>query len=134
MTGFWNLLRAVLLCREPDKSEVVASLYVINVVACPPLSPSSSSSNVIATPEQHHRESCVICLEDFVGGEKLWELPRCKHRFHEKCIREWLLQPSNTCPICRTPLARHRPQSLNARRRTRIDSFRLPEEGFFRLY
>ncbi|CAL9071509.1 unnamed protein product [Musa textilis] len=118
MTSFWNLHRAVLLCREPDWSKAAASLYVINVIACPPLSPSSPSSNVIATREHHHRESCVICLEDFVGGQKLWELPRCKHRFHEKCIREWLLKPSNTCPICRTPLARQRPLSLNARRRT----------------
>ncbi|RZS09571.1 hypothetical protein BHM03_00040667 [Ensete ventricosum] len=111
-------------------SDVAASLFVINAIAYPP--PSSPSS-----PEHHHRESCVICLEDFVAREKLWELPQCKHRFHEKCIRDWLLLPSNTCPICRTPLARHRPLSVNARRRrrrTRTGSFRLPDDGFYRLF
>ncbi|NGX40012.1 MAG: hypothetical protein KR126chlam1_01352 [Chlamydiae bacterium] len=57
------------------------------------------------------RNSCTICLEDFVSSrtdsgqeqvqeqEKKRTLP-CHHVFHEKCISQWLEQ-STTCPNCR---------------------------------
>jgi hypothetical protein len=45
-------------------------------------------------------ESCVVCLEAFVGGESLIVLPGCSHRFHADCISEWLESQSN-CPVCR---------------------------------
>jgi len=32
----------------------------------------------------------------------LLELPLCKHRFHKVCIKNWLLNQSTSCPICKT--------------------------------
>ncbi|PIA52607.1 hypothetical protein AQUCO_01000470v1 [Aquilegia coerulea] len=46
---------------------------------------------------------CAICLDVFEEGNKQsWILPRCKHIFHEECIRKWLAAYGWTCPICRS--------------------------------
>ncbi|URD72141.1 Zinc finger, C3HC4 type (RING finger) [Musa troglodytarum] len=68
-------------------------LYVV-----PSSSPSPPVSVVVSEPDM---ESCVICMDEFVSGEELWVLPRCKHLFHGVCIERWLLAPSMTCPVCR---------------------------------
>lgn len=44
---------------------------------------------------------CVVCLENFKGGEKCRMLPICNHIFHVQCIDSWLLKTA-ACPICRT--------------------------------
>ncbi|KAI3830970.1 hypothetical protein MKX03_010268 [Papaver bracteatum] len=43
---------------------------------------------------------CVICLSEFVQGERIRILPKCNHGFHIKCIGKWLSSHS-TCPTCR---------------------------------
>ncbi|KAH7432168.1 hypothetical protein KP509_07G011600 [Ceratopteris richardii] len=43
--------------------------------------------------------SCSICINDFVVGELVEQMP-CLHIFHGNCIRRWL-QARNSCPICR---------------------------------
>ncbi|KAM3290243.1 RING-H2 finger protein ATL78 [Capsicum chacoense] len=43
---------------------------------------------------------CVICLSEFVAGEKVRVLPKCNHGFHVKCIDKWLNSHSS-CPTCR---------------------------------
>lgn len=43
-------------------------------------------------------EECTICLEIMTTSSK-W-LP-CAHKFHTKCIDEWLRQ-TPSCPVCRT--------------------------------
>ncbi|KAG2305038.1 hypothetical protein Bca52824_033689 [Brassica carinata] len=48
-------------------------------------------------------EECLICLSDFVSGEKLRLLPKCNHGFHVSCIDKWL-QQHLTCPKCRHSL------------------------------
>ncbi|KAL0309218.1 UNVERIFIED_CONTAM: E3 ubiquitin-protein ligase [Sesamum radiatum] len=46
-------------------------------------------------------EICAICLGEFVCGEAVKILPRCKHMFHEDCIDAWLPIRSLNCPVCR---------------------------------
>ncbi|KNA15677.1 hypothetical protein SOVF_095990 isoform A [Spinacia oleracea] len=43
---------------------------------------------------------CSICLESFVEGNKLINLP-CGHRFHTSCLYPWL-QTCGKCPYCRS--------------------------------
>ncbi|GLJ39276.1 hypothetical protein SUGI_0801540 [Cryptomeria japonica] len=50
---------------------------------------------------------CVICLREFVEGERVRVLPNCAHCFHVECIDRWFVSHS-LCPICRTRM----PESL----------------------
>ncbi|XP_039054520.1 RING-H2 finger protein ATL74-like [Hibiscus syriacus] len=59
-------------------------------------------------------ESCAICLEEYVKGEKVRVLPRCKHMFHKECIEEWFEVPSLHCPICRDRVLEHCLQSARS--------------------
>lgn len=43
------------------------------------------------------QKSCYICLEDFVLGDGLSELP-CNHVFHKNCLRSWAMH-HNSCPL-----------------------------------
>ena len=65
----------------------------------------SSGHREIRVQFQHELEAathgvarCVICLDDFVVGNVLKELP-CSHCFHSVCIAKWLAERS-TCPVC----------------------------------
>ena len=44
-------------------------------------------------------EVCPICLDEIKDNER-YQLLRCSHVYHKKCILEWL-DRSNTCPTCR---------------------------------
>ncbi|XP_047331003.1 RING-H2 finger protein ATL73-like [Impatiens glandulifera] len=46
---------------------------------------------------------CTVCLGEFMAGEEVRVLPKCKHGFHLKCIDKWIVK-SSTCPTCRTTL------------------------------
>ncbi|KAK6775516.1 hypothetical protein RDI58_026517 [Solanum bulbocastanum] len=55
------------------------------------------------TTELNHsrlNSECVICLSEFIVGEKVKVLPKCNHGFHVKCIDKWLNSHSS-CPTCR---------------------------------
>ncbi|GMI67847.1 Arabidopsis Toxicos en Levadura 78 [Hibiscus trionum] len=43
---------------------------------------------------------CVICLSEFMPGERLRFLPKCNHGFHVHCIDKWL-KSHTSCPKCR---------------------------------
>jgi hypothetical protein len=46
--------------------------------------------------------TCSICLEQQKKHEEWCELI-CKHKYHKKCIDDWIFQ-NNNCPICRSTI------------------------------
>ena len=67
---------------------------------------------VVTTQPVDMEEICIICYEPlgenrnrcgiFSYKHKHGELT-CKHKFHEKCIKEWMEKSVNKdCPICRS--------------------------------
>ncbi|GMH04605.1 hypothetical protein Nepgr_006445 [Nepenthes gracilis] len=48
------------------------------------------------------QEDCAVCLEEFVVGENLVNLP-CAHKFHSRCFLPWL-QNNSYCPCCRSAI------------------------------
>ena len=48
---------------------------------------------------------CTICLDAFLPGDALRELPRCGHRFHVACVDEWLSARARSCPLCKADAA-----------------------------
>jgi hypothetical protein len=43
---------------------------------------------------------CAICLRKISINKNYKLLPECGHKFHIKCINNWL-DKNNTCPCCR---------------------------------
>ena len=48
---------------------------------------------------EDNKDSCAICLDDLKTGQMVKAL-RCSHKFHEKCINNWLKQKL-LCPLCK---------------------------------
>ena len=49
-------------------------------------------------------EPCAIWYSDYVDGDLLKVLPKCKHSFHQECIEKWVLKARNRsvlCPLCK---------------------------------
>jgi hypothetical protein len=49
--------------------------------------------------DKDDENSCAVCYCNFCKDEDIFLLP-CKHSYHKKCVRNWLLK-KQTCPYCR---------------------------------
>lgn len=47
-------------------------------------------------------DSQCFCTEDYVDDDDI-SLLDCKHYFHSKCIKEWMMY-NKICPVCRTSI------------------------------
>jgi hypothetical protein len=43
---------------------------------------------------------CQVCTEEFNKDDEIKKL-NCSHIFHKDCIKPWLCEESNKCPVCR---------------------------------
>ena len=62
-------------------------------------------TQVIVAKPTDASETCAICLEEIMKGDKLGSLP-CGHKhFHKKCIEDWMqISGNKSCPLCRKPV------------------------------
>ena len=46
-------------------------------------------------------ETCSICLDNIVQHQQIPSIS-CRHKFHDKCLSQWLnFSNDDTCPCCR---------------------------------
>ena len=60
--------------------------------------------NIFVYDEESNNE-CLICTECFVKDESVCKL-ECNHHFHTSCLKPWLCENSNKCPVCRIEVAK----------------------------
>jgi hypothetical protein len=50
---------------------------------------------------KHKQSDCNICLEIYENESIVSIMPTCSCVYHNHCIKKWLSEESNKCPICR---------------------------------
>ena len=50
------------------------------------------------------KQTCAICLENVKGKKHYAFCSESKHKFHEKCINQWIDRGNTRCPTCRGEL------------------------------
>jgi hypothetical protein len=88
---------------EKDRTGVVAQNEGLAPVNADAPSEEACERETIST-------SCAICIDEFVNGEKLTLLPKCKHAFHPECIKEWLMERQGCCPLCKVDVLEADPE------------------------
>lgn len=58
------------------------------------------------TDDEMAGKTCPVCLDPL--DSRYRRIGTCGHSFHDECLRDWLLEKSTTCPVCRQDA---RPQS-----------------------
>ena len=48
-------------------------------------------------------QNCAICIDKLKGGQMVKSLA-CTHKFHSKCINDWL-KVKLKCPLCKNPVS-----------------------------
>lgn len=117
---FMVFVPLVIVVFERSQADVVAyALCLLNIIVMVIwLSPDAAGTTTVSAAKSFLRlsddeddgsggsgsggaaEKCIVCLGGMREGQPLRELPRCAHRFHEKCIAKWL-KAHPTCPVCR---------------------------------
>ena len=82
--------------------------------------PEAAAARMVAAPTMVYstgmklagaEAECAICLSEFVEGEGIQVLAKCKHGFHVQCIQQWLSFHSS-CPTCRCSCLSPSPSSV----------------------
>jgi hypothetical protein len=55
--------------------------------------------NIFNSDNNIFNHTCPICFDN-MNDNDFYEMKDCKHKFHYKCIIEWIFE-SRTCPLCR---------------------------------
>ena len=50
-----------------------------------------------------NNNTCPICYDDFNLDESIIILD-CNHNYHNDCIKKWLCECANTCPLCKNEI------------------------------
>lgn len=101
LRGYMALNRA-LDASFPDATPEEVALAPEDAAAWP-------ASDTPRSPTAASTRDCSICLEPMSAGHSSKKLPHCGHCFHRVCLRRWLFDGHDTCPLCRqglTPEAR----------------------------
>jgi hypothetical protein len=56
--------------------------------------------NKVTGVSEFNGQTCCICIEKYNLHECVRKL-KCGHNFHKKCIDNWLIAGTKTCPTCR---------------------------------
>ncbi|AYV84148.1 MAG: ring finger domain protein [Hyperionvirus sp.] len=84
---------------DPIPEVVPREMIIANQIYIYPFCSHNKTSGTERARVNDTHENCVICLADYVIGERVIELP-CDHVYHFECYREWMKQ-KNACPTCR---------------------------------
>jgi hypothetical protein len=50
--------------------------------------------------DKESQNDCLICIDSFEDKDEIVKI-KCNHIFHCNCIKSWLCNESNKCPVCR---------------------------------
>ncbi|XP_039071338.1 RING-H2 finger protein ATL74-like [Hibiscus syriacus] len=103
--GLNAIVRCVLRCMRRESPEQAATRLAMTGLEKRDLQ--GIPVAVYGTDGSFTSTECPICLAEFLDGEKVRKLPKCKHGFHVRCIDKWLLSHSS-CPNCRHSLLQHK--------------------------
>ena len=67
-----------------------------------PNSQEEETDSETETLDVKDRDCCSICSDDFENNSIITKLPTCRHFFHKNCIKRWLTECKNKCPLCNT--------------------------------
>jgi len=56
--------------------------------------------------EKERTPFCFICLEDFVGNEKVVK-SKCSRSYHQSCMLDYVKEKNKTCPDCNASIWDH---------------------------
>jgi hypothetical protein len=113
-SSYWNFLRISRSVEGSFKTATQADLVV-------PESPRAADGDT-QTRATCYRD-CSICLEamraDGDRGSHVKLIPDCGHAFHWRCLRRWLIDGHDTCPLCRRKISGRQAGPVTAQQQER---------------
>lgn len=83
------------VCFDVEITQLVSTFHVCEMSGMAVL-----KSDLARLVYRMRPESCAVCLDEYGEEQTSLQLP-CSHLFHSSCVLKWLLDKSQTCPLCR---------------------------------